>query len=151
MAIDRYREICSSHRWSVPADFNIGSAVFRRHASDPSRIALHWEDENGATSRLSFDNLREAAARISNALAALTVEGGDKVAIMLPQRLETAIAHVACYQLGAVAVPLSFLFGPDALQYRLEDSEAKVAIVDPASLPNLVPIRDKLPLLRRRS
>src|SRR5207249_10817053 len=35
-----------------------------------------------------------------------------------------------------------------ALQYRLEDSEAKVAIVDPASLPNLVPIRDKLPLLR---
>src|SRR5438552_6711484 len=148
MAIDRYREICSSHRWSVPADFNIGSAVFRRHASDPSRIALHWEDENGATSRLSFDNLREADARISNALAALTVEGGDKVAIMLPQRLETAIAHVACYQLGAVAVPLSFLFGPDALQYRLEDSEAKVAIVDPASLPNLVPIRDKLPLLR---
>jgi acetyl-CoA synthetase len=67
---------------------------------------------------------------------------------MLPQRPETAIAHIACYQLGAVAVPLSFLFGPEALEYRLQNSEAAVAIVDPASLPNLAPIRDRLPGLR---
>ena len=47
--------------------------------------------------------------------------------------------------MGAVAVPLSFLFGPDALEYRLENSEAKVALVDPQSAPNLAPIRGKLP------
>ena len=52
---------------------------------------------------------------------------------------------MAVYQLGAVAVPLSFLFGPDALLYRLVDSAAKVALVDPQSLPNLAPIRDRCP------
>ena len=49
--------------------------------------------------------------------------------------------------MGAVAVPLSFLFGPDALEYRIENSEAVVAIVDPQSMGNLAPIRAKLPRL----
>ena len=69
------------------------------------------------------------------------VARGDRVALMLPQRPETAIAHIAVYQMGAVAVPLSFLFGPEALEYRLVHSATKVAIVDPQSLPNFAPIR----------
>jgi len=40
------------------------------------------------------------------------------------------------------------LFGPDALEYRLQDSETVAALVDPASLPGLAPVRDKLPLLK---
>ena len=148
MTADRYREICARHRWNVPQDFNIAAAVCGRHADDRSRFAMYWEDESGATSALTFWDLQQQANRLSNALAALGVGRGDKVAIILPQRPETAIAHIACYQLGAVAVPLSFLFGPDALEYRLENSETVVAIVDPASLPNLAPIRDRLPALR---
>ena len=145
--IDRYREICAGYRWRVPADFNIARAVCGRHAGDPSRLALVWEDETGATASWSYARLQQEANRLSNALTARGVGRGDKVAILLPQRPETAIAHVACYQLGAVAVPLSFLFGPEALEYRLDNSEARVAICDPASLPNLVPIRDRLPRL----
>ena len=145
--IDRYREICAAYRWDVPPDFNIAHAVCGRFAGEPSRLAMLWEDETGATATCTYRDLQEQANRLSNALAARGVGRGDKVAILLPQRPETAIAHIACYQLGAVAVPLSFLFGPDALEYRLDNSETKVAICDPASLPNLVPIRDKLPRL----
>jgi acetyl-CoA synthetase len=141
---DRYREICAAYRWDVPADFNIARAVCGRFADEPSRLAMLWEDETGATATWSYRDLQRQANRLSNALAACGVGRGDKVAILLPQRPETAIAHVACYQLGAVAVPLSFLFGPDALEYRLDNSETKVVICDPASLPNLAPIRDKL-------
>jgi acetyl-CoA synthetase len=148
MTVDRYREICARHRWNVPHDFNIAAAVCGRHASDGARVAIYWEDESGATTTLSFGELQRQANRCANALAALGVVRGDKIAIMLPQRPETAIAHIACYQLGAIAVPLSFLFGPEALEYRLQNSEAAVAIVDPASLPNLAPIRDRLPGLR---
>ena len=148
MPVDRYREVCAQHRWDVPADFNIAAAVCRRHARDPSRIAIHWEDEEGPRTTLTYHALQQLADRLSNALTGLGVRRGDTVAIILPQRPETAIAHIACYQLGAIAVPLSFLFGPDALEYRLNDSEAKVVIVDAASLPNLAPIRDRLPHLR---
>ena len=52
---------------------------------------------------------------------------------------------MAAYQLGAVAVPLSFLFGPEALEYRLVDSEARIAFVDPQSQANLAPIRERCP------
>jgi len=143
-ATDRYQEIRAAYRWQVPPDFNIAHAVCGRHAGAGSRLAMRWEDESGATATFTFGDLQQQANRLCNALGARGVGRGDKVAIVLPQRPETAIAHIACYQLGAVAVPLSFLFGPDALEYRLDNSEAKVALVDPASLPNLAPIRPGL-------
>jgi len=145
MATDRYAEICAGYRWDVPAQFNIADACCRRWADDPERLALHWEDESGATAARTFRDLQRQANRLSNALAALGVGCGDKVALMLPQRPETVVGHIAVYQLGAVAVPLSFLFGSDALAYRLANSEAKVALVDGQSLPNLVPVRASVP------
>ena len=141
---DRYAEIHAGHRWEVPAQFNIAHACCARWAGDRARFALYWEDESGATSAHTFWDLAREANRLSNVLANLGVARGDKVALILPQRRETIVAHLAVYQLGAVAVPLSFLFGPDALEYRLDNSRTRVAIVDPQSLPNILPIRDKL-------
>src|SRR5262249_50768050 len=145
--LDRYRQVYESFRWNVPERFNIAEACCRRHARNPSRVALLWEDEDGSVSTHTFGGLQGAADRLSNALAGLGLKRGDRVGILLPQRPETAIAHIACYQMGAVAMPLSILFGPEALEYRLRDSEAAAAIVDPASLPNLAAIRDRLPAL----
>jgi len=145
---DRYREVYDAFRWEVPERFNIAHACCRRWAHEPSRLALYWEDESGTASTHTFADLQEQANRLSNALAGLGLRRGDRVGIILPQRPETAIAHIACYQVGAVAMPLSVLFGPEALEYRLQDSEAAIVLVDPASLPNLIAIRDRLPHLR---
>ncbi|MEO8346110.1 MAG: AMP-binding protein [Betaproteobacteria bacterium] len=149
MAIDHYAALFAAHRWEVPAHFNIAQACCGRWAEDRSRFALYWEDESGATSAHTFWDLQREANRLSNALVAAGVRRGDKVALVLPQRRETAVAHIAIYQMGAVAVPLSFLFGPDALEYRLTNSEARVALVDLQSLPNLAPIRAQLSQLTR--
>lgn len=145
MTADRYAHLHAGHRWEVPDHFNIAQACCGRWADDRARFALYWEDESGATSAHTFFDLAREANRLSNALAALGVQRGDKVALVLPQRRETVVAHLAVYQMGAVAVPLSFLFGPDALEYRLADSCARVALVDPQSMGNLAPIRAKLP------
>ena len=142
--IDRYAELHAAHRWAVPESFNIALACCTRWASDRARFALYWEDEGGARGAYTFWDLQREANRLANALQSRGVRRGDKVAIILPQRPETVIAHIATYQLGAIAVPLSFLFGPEALQYRLENAECRVAFVDPQSLPNIVPIRAAL-------
>ncbi len=144
MTIDRYAEIHRAHRWDVPPDFNIAAACCRRWTSDRARFALYWEDESGATAAMTFWDVQQQANRLSNALASLGVARGDRVAICLPQRPQTIVAHIAAYQMGAVVVPLSFLFGPEALEYRLHNAGVSVAFVDPQSLPNLAPVRARL-------
>src|SRR5207247_2391708 len=87
-------------------------------AGDASRTALYWEDESGASATHTFRDIQRAANRLSNALAGLGVGRGDRVALLLPQRPETAIAYMAIFQMGAIALPLSHLLGPEARAVR---------------------------------
>src|SRR5258706_905509 len=143
--IDRYPQEYARYRWRVPDDFNIARATCRRWTAEGERVAVRWEDERGATASLSFLELQRAANRLSNALRALGIAAGDRVALILPQRPETVITYLAIFQMGAVAVPLSLLFGPEAIESRLVNSGAKVAVVDPQTLGTLWPIRAGLP------
>ena len=145
---DRYEDLYRSYRWEVPARYNIARACCGGWAGDRTRFALYWEDESGAMAAYSFWDIQQAANRLSNALAALGVNRGDRVAIILPQRPETAIAYMAVFQMGAVALPLSHLFGREALEYRMEHAEASIAIVEPSTIANLWAIRDRLTHLR---
>ena len=145
---DRYAELYDGFRWQVPGHYNIAQACCGQWAADASRRALYWEDESGAQMAYSFRDVQLAANRLSNALAALGVGRGDRVAIILPQRPETAIAYIALFQMGAIALPLSHLFGPEALEYRMHHAEASVAIVEPATIANLCSIRERLPHLK---
>lgn len=145
---DQYEALYREFRWQVPDDFNIAQACCRRWADDPERIAIHYEDEAGQCATLTYAALREAADRLCNLLRRLGAGRGERIAIILPQRPETAVVHMACHQLGAVAMPLSILFGPEALEYRLCDSGAVLAVVDQAALANLEQIRANCPALR---
>jgi acetyl-CoA synthetase len=139
-----YEEIYRGFRWKLPARFNIGAAVCDAHATGAGRLALLYEAPDGSTTRYSFDELKRLTNRCANALAGMGVNRGDRVGVLLPQRPETAIAHIAICKLGAVALPLFTQFGPDALEHRLLDSGAKALITDadnlaklPAGLPDL--------------
>jgi len=146
---DHYDELYQHFHWHVPTELNIADVCCARWASEKSRIAIHFEDETGHTATLTYGALAEQANRLSNVLADVGVRKGDRVAIVLPQRIETAVAHMACYQLGAIAMPLSILFGPDALEYRLQNSEAEVAIVDQTGYDNLKGARTTCPTLKQ--
>ena len=146
--INRYDELYRGWRWQVPERYNIARACCGRWAGDRSRFALYWEDESGASAKYSFWDIQQEANRLSNALAALGVQRGERVAIILPQRPETAIAYVAIFQMGAIALPLSHLFGPDALEYRMQHAEASVAIVEPTTIANLWAVKSKLTQLK---
>ncbi|HEX4327264.1 MAG TPA: AMP-binding protein [Burkholderiales bacterium] len=145
---DLYQELYTSFRWQVPEFFNIGWECCGRWAEDRARFALYYEDDAGVVEKYTYWDLQQQANRLSNALAALGVRRGDRVAVVLPQCPQTIVAHVACYQMGAVAMPMSLLFGPDALEYRLHNSAAAAIVIDRAALPNLAPVRGNCPLLK---
>lgn len=76
----------------------------------------------------TFGDLRRWSNQLANALAGLGVGAGDRVGVVVPQSLETGIAYLALFKLGAVALPLAALFGVEALAYRIGDAGAHVVI-----------------------
>ncbi|MDQ2928441.1 MAG: AMP-binding protein, partial [Pseudomonadota bacterium] len=95
----------------------------------------------------SYAELDGSADRLAAALRVRGVGRGDRVAIVMPQRFETAVAHIALYRLGAVGMPLSMLFGPEALEYRINDSGTRLALVDESGIDNLLGARALCPQL----
>ena len=143
-----YQELCRSFRWQIPEQFNLAVDICGRWAEQRHRFALYYEDESGFTSAHTFWDIQRQANRLSNVLAALGTLPGDRVAIVLPQCPEAAIAQIAICQMGALAVPLSPFLGPDPLEYRLGDAAAHLAIVDATTQPGVLGLRHRLPLLR---
>jgi len=141
-----YEDACRRHVWKISPDYNIAADICDRHADGAGRRALVWADEPGAT--YSYDDLKRLSDRLAGGLRAIGVERGARVALMLAQTPEHAIAHIAILKLGAVSVPLSRLFGPDALGYRLADSGARVLLTDADNVGKVRAIRDGLPDLR---
>ncbi len=145
--LDHYDHLYQNYRWHVPADFNIAHWCCTRWANEPDRIAIYMDDEKDGDQIITYAELQLSANQLSQAMTKLGVTRGDRVAIVMPQRPEVAIAHIACHQIGAIAMPMSVLFGPDALEYRLQDSAASLVITDQAGLPNISGIRAHCPAL----
>ena len=140
-----------AYGWEVPEQFNMAQACCARWAQLPDaarRVAVIADGPHGDHRAWTFAELQQDANRLSNALRVLGVQRGDRVAIVMAQRFETAVAYMAVLQMGAVAMPLSMLFGPEALEFRLQDSEAVVAICDALALDGVSAARARCPLLR---
>ncbi|MGB7259780.1 MAG: AMP-binding protein, partial [Pseudolabrys sp.] len=144
-----YDTIYRQFRWQVPARYNIGVDVCDRWAAeDPGRLAILNVRSDGREDAITFGWLRETSNRLANVLRAHGVARGDRVAIMLPQAPEVAAAHIAIYKLGAVALPIAILFGPDALAYRLQNSGAAALLTNAQGLTRLAEIRGGAPALK---
>ncbi|MBI1208410.1 MAG: AMP-binding protein [Azospirillum sp.] len=140
-----YDELVASFVWQVPAAFNMGVACCDRWADGSGRPALIFETAAGAITRYSFDDLTHWSNAVANLWRSRGLSIGDRVGILLPQLPETAVAHLAAYKSGAVAVPLFCLFGIEALQYRLADAGIRLLVTDCAGAAKIAQIRDQLP------
>ena len=139
--------ICENFHWNIPKKLNISHQVCGRHQNNPDRIAVFYENAAGDKSAFSFGQLEKLSAQFANVLKNFGVVPGDRVAIVLSQRIETVIAHLAIYKLGAISIPLAILFGPEALEYRLQDSGCKLVITDQTRYDELITLRSNLPEL----
>jgi acetyl-CoA synthetase len=145
-AISDYETLYRQFRWQVPARYNIGVDVCDRWAArEPDRLAILHVRPDGRRDEISYGALRDISNRLANLLRAHGVTRGDRVAIFMPQAPEVAAAHIAIYKLGAVALPVAILFGPDALAYRLQNSGAKALLANAQGLGKLEEIRGQVP------
>ena len=143
-----YDEVYSSFRWQIPEYYNIGVDICDKWADQDQHLALIYEDEHGQVVRYTFQDLKDLSSKLATGLQAANMGIGDRLGILLPQCPETALSHIAAYKIGAVAVPLFTLFGTDALEYRLSNSQARAIVTDADNLPKIMEIRDNLPELK---
>jgi acetyl-CoA synthetase len=122
--------------WFVGGKLNLAWNCVHRWASGEraDAAAAVWQSEDGKRRSLSYRELSDEVTRLAEALAALGVEAGDRVALFLPMSPEVAIASHACAHLGAIQLPVFSGFAAPAVAARLQASEAKVVITADGSL-----------------
>ena len=143
-----YDALVEGFEWRIPEHYNIGVDACDKWADGTGRLALVYETRDGAVARYTFDELKALSNQLAHSFERHGVARGERVGIFLPQSPETALAHLATYKLGAVAVPLFALFGVEALQYRLSNSGAVALVTDAAGLKKIEQIRADLPELK---
>jgi acetyl-CoA synthetase len=132
-------------KWFVGGRINLARACVHDWASrTPDAPAAVFLGENGERAEWTFTELSLQVTRLAEALVALGVEPGDRVAIYMPMSPAVAVASHACAHIGAVQVPVFSGFAAPAIVQRLQDSEAKVVITASYSLRrgNVMPMRE---------
>ena len=146
-AYDSYERARREFSWDLPDEYNPAVDLLRTH-DDPDRVALRYDPpggEHAEPSEWTFAELDDASDRLAAALSELGVGASDRVGVVVPQRPENPLSHLANWKLGAVSVPLTVLFGRDALQYRLADSGARAVIVDADRRETIEEVRGECP------
>ena len=112
-------------RWFIGGRLNIAANCLDRHAA-LTRPAIIAEREDGTVREVGFAKLLADSNRLANALRAMGIERGDRVALCMPMAPEVVTILYACFKVGAIAVPIFSGFGARAIAARLEDSGAKL-------------------------
>ncbi|CTQ74705.1 acyl-CoA synthetase [Roseibium alexandrii] len=143
-----YEELTGKFSWQIPERFNIGVAICDTWADkEPRREALVYAEEGQPAHSYSYGALKRLSNQLANLLKSRGIQQGDRIGVLMPQRPETAFAHIAALKLGGISIPLFVLFGEEALEYRLKDSGAKAVITDESGAAKLEKIHGSLPEL----
>jgi acetyl-CoA synthetase len=140
--VDNYEALWKQVDYStlpIPERFNLGVACIDEQ--DPNARAITVVGPDRSSHGYTFGELVDQANRLANVLREQGVRQGDVVALVNPASFETGVAFMALFRMGAIALPLASLFGPDALKFRLRHGEARAVITSGA---NLTKVREAL-------
>jgi acetyl-CoA synthetase len=121
-----------SDRWEFfdgnKTSFNIAHECLDRHPKDNTAVNIIRAD--GHHESYTFGQLSRLTSQFAYAMEKLGIEQGGRIILMMNPSLEFYVSFYGILRMGAVAVSCSPLFGPEAIEFRINKSNAKVAIVD---------------------
>jgi acetyl-CoA synthetase len=138
-------------QWQTLRHFNVAYVCLDRWRTNSltiSRKSIICEGARNNILSLDYSQLFDIVLNISSFLECCGYKKNSRIAVCLPQRIETAVSLLAILRIGGVAVPLTVLFGPDALEYRLTDAACEAVICDASSIENVLAVRERVPTLR---
>ncbi|PNX49142.1 MAG: AMP-dependent synthetase [Thermoplasmata archaeon M9B1D] len=123
-------------KWFLNGKINIVYNILDRHAKSCKKdnIAIIWENEQGDTRKLTYEELYKEVNKFANALKSIGVQKGDRVGIYMPMVPEIVIGFIAAMKIGAISIPIFSGFGGHALGSRLDIAGAKVLLTADGSV-----------------
>jgi acyl-coenzyme A synthetase/AMP-(fatty) acid ligase len=147
-----YLQTRSTFRLEVPEVYNYARDVVDAWAAkEPGKLALLAVGPDGGDARrFSFSDLAASSNRAARFLASLGIAKGDRVLVMLPRIPGWYDVVLGCIKLGAVPMPATTLLTPRDVAYRVNQSEASVAVVDGEGVAKVDQVAGECPSLRHR-
>ena len=116
-------------------------------AAPPDRLALVELTRGGARREWSFGEVADQSARLAGRMVAEGVGRGDTVMTLIGNRPEWVLTMVACFRIGAVALPCNEQLRVKDLGLRLQAADPKLIITDERNLPELDMAHPRCPVL----
>jgi len=140
-----YARAYGEFAWPKLDHFNWALDYFDVMARGNKQTAL-WitDDPTGAGEKFSFAQMAERSARVANFLRAQGVRRGDRILLMLPNRVELWDTMLAAIKLGAVICPATTQLSPDDVRDRVEAGAMRFAVVDASELGKFDGLQERL-------
>ena len=142
---DAQRHFSSAGLWALfdgGRDWlNIGHECLDRHAAG-DRVAVRLAHADGRDEALTFRALAATSSRVAHWLEGRGIRAGDRVALMLEPSPAFYAGLFGAAKMGAIAVPLFTLFGPDGLRLRVEDCRPRLLLTSAEKAPIAAGIPD---------
>ncbi len=115
--------------------------------ASPQRLAIVELARNGGRKKWSFREVADRSARLAGRLVAEGVQRSDVVMILIGSRPEWVLTMVACFRIGAVALPCNEQLRAGDLQVRLRAARPKLIVADERDISELAEARPACPVL----
>lgn len=146
-----YSQTCADFSWNKQERFNFSKDIIDHWAEqEPSKLAMHWIDDNGKELKKTFRDISIASCKLCNVLDSLGVKRGDTVMLMLGRNPEWWEIVTACLRMGAVVSPGTTQLSSKDLEYRINATTATCFITDSDNAEKLDTVISHCPSIKSR-
>jgi acetyl-CoA synthetase len=140
-----YEKEFHNWRWNIPTHYNIGYDCVDKHTktNKKNKIALYWENANGESDKLTFNDMSRLSNKFGNVLKKLDVKKGDRYLIILPNIPEFQISFIGGVKIGAIPIPSSIMLKAQEIEYIINDSNSKAVITTSKFIREIKEIKEK--------
>lgn len=125
------------------SDRVLGNILEDKARLHPYREVFQFRDHG-----VTFEALNQGVNQVANGLLALGIKPGDKVAVMLPNRLEFLLSWFGLNRIGAVNVPINVALKGDGLAHQINQADCVALVTEDTYLAALENVAERLPKLR---
>ena len=130
----------------VGGKLNAAENAIERNAKNfrKNKIALYWKGADGNEQKFTFLELNDAANQFANLLHEFNVDQGDRVFFFLSRVPELYFGFLGTLKRGAIAGTMFAAFGPQAIEDRLGNSQARILVTEPELFDRVEKVAHKL-------